>query len=283
MPKQKLVCEVCGKEFERYVYGPMKRCFCSKGCMGVGNIGENNPNFGVAWTDEQKLRTSKERTKFFQENPEIAHQCGSANRGKKFSDELIEKMHSSRTRESYVRVHSDETRKLIGVGSSSKWTDEYKVKNRKVREENGVWIPLSQKSDWEIYQKEADWIKRMFDIIVDPRNLLKTHGVFNCKTNSKGVVRDHIYSRKSGFMNKIFPEILRHPANCQVLLHSENVKKKTTRYVDADGYTIDELFDAIKNYSGVWEEHAFVIELVKKYEEGVRYERTIASTTYKGG
>ena len=53
-------------------------------------------------------------------------------------------------------------------------------------------------------------------------NLLKQFGMFNIETNTKGVVRDHIYGRKSGFKEKVPPEILRHPANCEIILHSSH-------------------------------------------------------------
>lgn len=275
LPKQHLKCDVCKKEFDRYVYGPVKRCFCSKKCESIGNVGKNNPNYGNKWTKEQKSVASEKMKTFFQENPGMAYERGKSNRGKKFSKERIEKMHGHRTRESYIRVHNEETRKLIGKKSSLKWTEEYKKRNREIHEQSGEWIPLSQKSDWQIYQQEANWIERMFDVVEDPRNLLGTYGVFNNKTNTKGAVRDHVYSRKSGFENKIFPEILRHPANCQLLLHAENVSKKTTRYVDKDGYAVDELFKNIENYAGNWKEHELVLTLIESYKSGKRYERTI--------
>ena len=80
----------------------------------------------------------------------------------------------------------------------------------------GNWIPLNKKSDYEIYYKEANWICGMFDIIKDKEqlSLLNKFGVFNAFTNTKGVVRDHIYSRHSGFRDGVFPEIMRHPCNC---------------------------------------------------------------------
>ena len=47
----------------------------------------------------------------------------------------------------------------------------------------------------------------MFDIITDSnqQKLLKEFGIFNSYSNTKGVVRDHMYSRLSGFKNGVFP------------------------------------------------------------------------------
>lgn len=43
--------------------------------------------------------------------------------------------------------------------------------------------------------------------------------------NINGVSRDHIYSINEGFKNNIDPKIISHPANCQLLRHSDNSKK----------------------------------------------------------
>ena len=40
-----------------------------------------------------------------------------------------------------------------------------------------------------------------------------------------GVSRDHIISINYGFKNNILPEIISHPANCQLLRHNENISK----------------------------------------------------------
>ena len=43
--------------------------------------------------------------------------------------------------------------------------------------------------------------------------------------NLSGVSRDHIVSVKYGFKNRILPEIISHPANCQLLVHNDNQAK----------------------------------------------------------
>lgn len=85
----------------------------------------------------------------------------------------------------------------------------------------------------------------MFDKIEDPNQmkLLEEIGV-KSSTNKNGVVRDHIYGRKNGFHNKVFPEILRHPCNCQVITHGENVSKGHRNK------NLEELFRKIKLYDG---------------------------------
>lgn len=59
-------------------------------------------------------------------------------------------------------------------------------------------------------------------------SLVKQYGWYspkNKKNNPSGVTRDHMYSVKSGFDNKVLPEIIAHPANCQLMLYVDNVSK----------------------------------------------------------
>ena len=155
--------------------------------MNVGRTGANNPNYGNTWTDEQKSKASNNKRCFFAENPNVAYRCGNTNRGKKFSAELIQKMHNAHPRHQRgTFTHNDEAKDKIRNASSTKWTDEYKQHNRSKREATGQWIPLEQKSDWEIYQKLANWKYRMWDIVDGAKEMLDTYGVFNYRTNTKG-------------------------------------------------------------------------------------------------
>ena len=65
----------------------------------------------------------------------------------------------------------------------------------------------------------------------------------NKGNNLGGVSKDHMYSVREGFINKIDPEIIKHPANCQLLLHNENNSKNYNCSI-----TIEELMDRIKNW-----------------------------------
>lgn len=76
--------------------------------------------------------------------------------------------------------------------------------------------------------------------------LIETFGWYsptNKKNNLKGISKDHIYSVKDGFINKINPEIINHPANCQLMIHNENSSKNCR-----SDMTINELLERIKNW-----------------------------------
>ena len=99
--------------------------------------------------------------------------------------------------------------------------------------------------------------------------IFKKRGFFNKNSNTKGVVRDHKYSRYSGFQNDVPAIILRHPCNCQIILHSENVSKahKGNRYTDNDSISLKQLINNIKNFKGQWKEQKKVIEMIIKYNK----------------
>lgn len=74
--------------------------------------------------------------------------------------------------------------------------------------------------------------------------LVKKYGWYsptNKKNNLFGVSRDHMYCVRDGFINKINPEIIKHPANCRLMIHNENNVKNCTSTI-----TIGELLERIK-------------------------------------
>jgi hypothetical protein len=76
--------------------------------------------------------------------------------------------------------------------------------------------------------------------------LIKQYGWYSASNrgnNLNGVSRDHMLSVKDGFINKISPEIIKHPANCKLMLHKENNIKKASSSI-----SIDELLDRISKW-----------------------------------
>jgi hypothetical protein len=59
--------------------------------------------------------------------------------------------------------------------------------------------------------------------------LIKEHGWYSPsnsnKPNIKGISRDHIISVHEGYERKIDPKIISHPANCNLMVHSDNISK----------------------------------------------------------
>lgn len=70
-------------------------------------------------------------------------------------------------------------------------------------------------------------------------NLIEQYGWYQAKNhgnNLNGVSRDHMVSIKYGYEHNISSEIIKHPANCQLMIHNENISKHKNCSI-----TIDEL------------------------------------------
>lgn len=288
--KEERECDYCGKTLFRY--SPGKRVFCDinhkklfqtgksfeelhgddaaellRSKMSAASSGEKNANYGNAWSLEQKEKARlRNLDRFDSENGDLyKHQSGSANRGVKFSENRIKKMHGDRTFESYSRPLSEDRKKEIGIASKAKFTPEYKIKQRRVMEERGWWIPLSEKKDSELYQETSNWIHKMYGLI--PEEHYK-----NFDQTSKNV-RDHIIPRWVGYEYGVFVEIIRHPLNCQIISHKDNIKKgyedkKVVR--DLWVVKIEDLINKIIEYQGNWKEQDTAILRCIDYKNGMR-------------
>lgn len=73
--------------------------------------------------------------------------------------------------------------------------------------------------------------------------LFKEHGIYHPIRNPHGVDRDHMVSRHYGWVNNIDPAIIAHPANCALLLHSDNNSKSS-----ACSISVDDLLIRIKDF-----------------------------------
>jgi len=297
MPLIEVNCDECGAKLSRYT-SVEKNHFCDRKCKAkyqsrpleerfgeekaleirknasLKSSGENNANFGKRWTDEQRKVNGLKRSKLYEEDVDLRFKVGSANRGKKFSKAIRDKMSASKLGISGT-PHTEESKKKIGKKSKEKFTTEYRLKVRGTMEAKGYWIPLSEKTDYKIYFGLSNWICRMWDLVEDINQLvrLKEYGIFNPRSNIKGLVRDHQYSRKSGCENGVFPEILRHPVNCKLISTSENVAKSSCR-IAKDTLTKEELFNGILEYDRFWIEQSRCVELINEYKKGNRYDKS---------
>lgn len=284
-----VICKNCNTTFKKRIGGAKtsKRHYCSKECRtsdkdsyksewtperrahySMLNSGENNPNYGNKWSSDMKNKASIAKKIFFQENPDIAYECGKSNRGVKFNEERIAAMHGHRDSASYSHPHSLESRKLIGKKSKEKWTEEYRANYRKKMEDLGHWIPLADVSPYKQYFKNANWIENMIDYFnpVEMENF-NLYGIFNAKNNSKGFVRDHIVPRKIGFEFGLPEYIIRHPANLQFISHRENIIKgfSDRRLTHNDKTSIiSQLLGRIVSYDKAWKEQSLCLTFINE-------------------
>jgi hypothetical protein len=262
-------CNFCMKDIKKHDRNKSKIYYCDRECYKKNNTGEKNHNFGKKWDSVKK----KEQSDIIKSkvNKKYRESCSKANKNKKFSQERIKKMHENRGFYSYSHKHTIESKKIIGIKSKEKFTNEHKKKFRLIMESKGFWTPQDQISEIKLYFKHSNWIERMWDrCSIDENKLINKFGIYSSINNSGGVVRDHIFSRSKGFNLKVFPELLRHPCNCQIILHRENVKKRFN-CIDDCSQSIETLLEMIIKYDGIWNEHKLCLELIRLYKNGIRY------------
>lgn len=98
---------------------------------------------------------------------------------------------------------------------------------------------------YKFYRPSCEFIfdisnyKDYFDL-----ELVKKHGWYSPKNkgnNLNGVSKDHLYSVKDGFKNYISPLIIKHPANCELIIHKNNQIKNSKSKI-----SIEELIKRIE-------------------------------------
>lgn len=77
-------------------------------------------------------------------------------------------------------------------------------------------------------------------------SLIEQHGWYspsNKGNNINGVSRDHMLSVREGYELGIDPDIIKHPANCQIMIHRKNQSKR-----EKSSISLDELMERIRNW-----------------------------------
>jgi hypothetical protein len=103
------------------------------------------------------------------------------------------------------------------------------------------------KEPYLLYRQQANFT---FDVKDYPDKfdltILEQNGWYspsNKGNNLNGVSKDHMLSVKDGFEMGINPEIIKHPANCKLVLHKENQRKHRRSSI-----TFEELKERIKHW-----------------------------------
>jgi len=157
------------------------------------------------------------------------------------------------------RKLSQETKKKISKKLSNKNIKQKLINNKKiVRNCRFCNLPKINKKHkiicedcrmeyYKFYRPSCEFIfninklKYKFDM-----NLVEKYGWYsplNKRNNLNGISKDHMYSVRDGFINKIDPKIIKHPANCKLLIHTDNNRKNFNSTI-----SFDELIDRIENW-----------------------------------
>lgn len=209
-----VLCGTCNKKFvikeREYLYPQKEKYFCSRSCANIRNHSKEtrekiSDSINRYFQKNNRKRKRKRKRIFY--NKECKH-CG-----KKFKTQ-------------------NKTRHCCSGSCSAHFRNRFK---------------REQKTDFANYRSDC---KFKFNLKDYPDEfdfaLIETHGWYKAKNrgnNLGGVSRDHIISVRYGFDNDIDPSIISHPANCQLLKHSDNVSK----YIK-NGLTLEELLDKIERW-----------------------------------
>lgn len=117
------------------------------------------------------------------------------------------------------------------------------------RPKNRVYCDECKQGEMSLYRTECRFV---FGLSRYPGRfdggLIEQYGWYSAANrggNINGVNRDHRFSVRDGFRNGIPPALMRHPANCQLMRHHDNQKKKSGSCI-----TQEELLNGIME----WEE-----------------------------
>jgi hypothetical protein len=261
-----VTCKYCGDTFflvkSKAKLKIDKLTFCNRKCTADYFTGSNNPNYGNSLSQEAKDKISAASKNMFVAIDSNGNKIRISNDDPRYiSGEFIAESSGrilpQHTRDAMskskagIQPHTftEETRNKISIASKANWKSaSFRDKTRKTRELKGQWVPLDQKDKYKLYF-EACKFKHSFYDYATPEEIaiVKEYGIFNASSNSKGCVRDHLYSRRSGFENNVDPDIISHPANSEIILHSENVRRAHSKYGD-DQITLKELLLKIERW-----------------------------------
>ena len=65
----------------------------------------------------------------------------------------------------------------------------------------------------------------------------------NKGNNLNGISKDHLFSVKDGFTNKVSIDVIKHPANCKLMIHKDNQVKNSKSVI-----TLEELLKRIEEW-----------------------------------
>lgn len=196
--KEENVCKQCGNMFSSYI--KVRSLFCSQTCSGKFNSTDR------ILSEETKNKIKNSLTGY-KHSEEFRQKISGENNGKWIDGRSVE-----------IRNRKIDGKKYCKYCKLFIIQDKYK----KICED-------CRYSYYKAYRPSCEFKFILYDYPEEfDFELIKKHGWYspsNKKNNLKGVSRDHLYSVKYGFINKVDPIIISHPANCRLIRQKENSSK----------------------------------------------------------
>lgn len=214
--KSKSICLQCSQPLMRYD----QRKFCSSSCSAC-----YNNKWRAARTEESRLRTSAAVRK------SLGISAGLYTRIYSLKCQVCERVYYHPSRNSSVcsktcQNQLESHRRLGRPNPKSKYSGK-----------------VISRQEYHYYCTLAEFNLRAEDIPkIRNYDLLLHCGMWSLEKKA-GAVRDHIFSRKDGWINGINPQIISHPANCQFLTLGDNSRK-----ADKSWITYEQLLERIERW-----------------------------------
>jgi len=208
------ICEKCGTEFEPVTKRGYTPKNCSRSCANRR-----------AWGEDDKLKKSAAALA----SDKVAQANRDPSKREKKRQDAIAQAAAGRT-----VPPSDEAREKA-VATCKRKAEERRMSFDFERETKKAYRAAC-KFSFNVYDYPD-----LFDL-----PLLESVGWYsavNRGNNAGGVSRDHMYSIKDGWENNVHPSIISHPANCRLILQSENWNKRGDSSI-----TLDELMHRIEQW-----------------------------------
>lgn len=213
---KKYQCLNCSVEFSDFIKSDRK--FCSQRCCAIFS------STGKCHTEETKNKIKEKLT------------------GRKVSIEITKKISGSNNPNWIDGRSVGKRTQIINGKRKCRYCKEFNVD----RKHKSICADC-RLSYYEFYKPGCNFKFNISDFVEEfDFSLVEKHGWYkptNRGNNLMGISRDHLYSVRDGFINKIDPKIISHPANCELMLHIQNSKKNSNSSI-----TFEELLDRIKKW-----------------------------------
>lgn len=235
-----------------------KNVYCSLTCR---NIYVNK--YVRDYTKNGKGRTNKIKDDYngnpkFCKNPKCGKKLRFDKRFNEYCDSSCSAAYTNTIRSISKYTVSDAGRKAIAISNRVRSADNYdkymlnpkKCKNCKTELtfKNRKRIYCSREcrtiyerrhmTEYQKYKRECQFKFSLNDYPTEfDFGLIETHGWYtaaNRGNNLDGVSRDHMYSIREGFDNKVPSELISHPANCKLMIHRKNISKHKKSSITVD-------------------------------------------------
>lgn len=210
-------------------------CHCHHGCGRIAVFQNKSGNWLCDTSSSRCPEIKKKNSLKLKESYSSGKRIDPKIQYKKLPEEIKLKMAWSKglTKETDVRIENQAS-KIRG--------------RRKILDEETIeYLEYREKCKFNFYDIDITKIKGY--------ELLKEFGMYHKIKNTSGVVRDHRISIWHGWLNKIDPSIISHPANCEFITHKANASKSISISIE-----LSELKTEIENWDCEGNRYTLLVE-----------------------